>query len=78
MKYRFFFHYNKPASRKAMRPIISLHWKGKCYTVSDLVVYTPVWSKFNKRQPHFVMQGYSNNIEFNNFGAAIIYGKHEN
>lgn len=54
----FFFHFNKPASRSAKKPKISVHTKGKCHIVDNVECEVPVKGRINKRrQPHFVMAG---------------------
>lgn len=55
-KYRFFFHWNKPAKKW------SVHYRNKCYIVDHLTCYQQVESKINKRQPLRVMQGFSTRI----------------
>jgi hypothetical protein len=55
MKYSFFFHYNKPASREQKKPVISVHYKDQCFLVENIVCNVPTKGKLNKRQPYFVM-----------------------
>jgi len=57
MKTKFFFHYNKPASKAAGCPKMSVHWKGKCHIVDSIMVAEFCWTKHRKRQPHCVMEG---------------------
>jgi hypothetical protein len=52
-KYRFFFHYNK--GKKAM----SVHYKGTCYIVNNVVCDVPCETKWRPTQPHLVMQGFA-------------------
>jgi hypothetical protein len=52
-KYRFFYHYFR--AKKAM----SVHWRGKCYVVNHVVCNVPCETKWNKRQPYLVMQGFA-------------------
>jgi hypothetical protein len=54
---RFFYHYNKPLSKQRGYPVISLHYSGQCHFLKGIRVEVPTWSKFNKRQPYYVMQG---------------------
>lgn len=54
---RFFFHYNKPQSRLAGSPRLSLHVDKKCYIVMGIECEVKVWTKNNKTQPHCVVQG---------------------
>ena len=55
-KYRFFYHYFR--GKKAM----SIHFKGTCYVVKNVVCHSPCETKWNKRQPYLVMQGFTNNV----------------
>jgi len=55
--YRFFFHYNKPASRAAKKPQISVHYRGVCHIVDNIACFEPCAGRVNKRQPYFVMGG---------------------
>ena len=59
----FFFHYNKPASKKAGKPVISLHYQKQCHLVHNVVVNVPTQGKIRKTQPFFVMIGKANQIE---------------
>jgi hypothetical protein len=62
MKRTFFFHYNKIASRAMGKPVLTVHWRGKCIRVSNIQCWVPVETKFNKRQPHVVMKGKANDV----------------
>lgn len=53
----FFFHYNKPASKQAGRPVLTLHHKGACLLVRNIVCSVPVRSRERSKQPHVVMAG---------------------
>jgi hypothetical protein len=53
----FWFHYNKPASRAAGKPQVSIHYRGSCYVVDNIECDVPIWGHINKRQPYFVMKG---------------------
>jgi hypothetical protein len=57
-KYRFFFHYRHQT--KSM----SIHYRGKCVPVKEVICNAPCETKWNKTQPVLVMQGYSSNVEF--------------
>lgn len=65
--YSFYYHYNKPASKIAGYPKLSVHYKDKCYIVDGVVCRTSCFSKNNKRQPFCVMKGMSKEI----FGILI-------
>jgi len=62
MKYSFFYHYNKPASRQQGKPVISVHYKGVCLMVNNLVCGVPTKGRINKRQPFFVMTGKAKDV----------------
>lgn len=53
----FFFHYNKPASRAAGKPQVTIHYGGKCHIVDDFRCNVPTWGHIRKSQPYFVVKG---------------------
>jgi hypothetical protein len=67
----FFFHYNKPASQKAGKPQISVHYGKTCYIVDNVSCDVHVEGKINKRQPYFVMKGKCKTFEVKNNIAVI-------
>ncbi len=66
----FFFHYNKPASKKANKTMWSVHWNNACYIVENIDCRVPVLSKTNKRQPFATMKG-KGRVKVNNKTAVI-------
>ncbi len=70
----FFYHFNKPASRAAGRPQISVHWRGACHIVDNIQCDVPTWGRLNKRQPMFTItgKGVLHVIELNGARIAII------
>jgi hypothetical protein len=62
MKYRFFFHYNKPLSKQLGKTMWSVHHRGKCHMVENIICEVPLESKTNKRQPYAVMQGFTKGL----------------
>lgn len=60
----FFFHYNKQASQKAGRAVLTLHFKGKCYPVNEIKCNVPVETRERKIQPRLVVHGRANEILF--------------
>lgn len=56
-KVSFYFHYNKPASRVAKRPQISIHYSKKCVVVDDLESFVPLKGRIRKTQPFWVLTG---------------------
>lgn len=53
----FFFHYNKPASGSAGRPMMTVHERGVCHSVHSVVCSVPCRSRARSRQPRLVMSG---------------------
>lgn len=66
--YRFFYHYYKQKNK------MSIHFKKSCIVVDNIQCLVPCISKWNKRQPHLVMQGYAKEIIIskNNKTATIV------
>jgi hypothetical protein len=56
-KYSFYFHYNKPASLKAGRTQLSVHFRDTCYIIDGIHCSVPIQSKNRKIQPRCVMVG---------------------
>ena len=57
-KYRFFYHYHRHGEKK-----MSVHFRGKCTLVDDVVCNLPCESKWNKTQPKLVMRGFCKGVE---------------
>lgn len=53
----FWFHYNKPASKKEGKPKITVHYAGKCHLVDNIVCDVPTFGHLRNEQPHFVIKG---------------------
>jgi hypothetical protein len=53
----FWFHYNKPESRKAGHPVMTLHYEGKCHYVRSIVCDVPTKTRERNSQPHVVVVG---------------------
>ena len=72
---RFFFHYNKPESRRQGRNVLTVHWKNSCIPVNHLKIDVPIESHTQKSQPHCVMRGFAKSVEIleeNNEKTAFI------
>ena len=52
-RYRFFYHYFK--AKKQM----SVHFKGTCHVVDNVVCETSCETKWRQTQPRLVMQGFA-------------------
>lgn len=68
---RFYFHYNKPASQQAGKPILSVHFKDVCYLTESVDCRVPCQTKINKRQPRCVMAGYATDVTISTLRATI-------
>ena len=44
-KYRFYFHYHKPASKIAGKPKLSIHFRDTCYLVDKIFCSVDIESK---------------------------------
>ncbi len=64
-EYRFFYHYYKQYNK------MSVHFKRQCFVVDSIECNTHCETKWNKTQPHLVMQGFAENVVIEN-GKAII------
>jgi len=58
----FFYHYNKPASKKAGKPVISVHYHNKCFLVDNIFCNVFTHGRIRKSQPYFVMTGKAKEI----------------
>jgi hypothetical protein len=56
-QYRFFYHYFK------QKGVMSVHFRNKCYVTDKVYCWVPCETKWNKRQPRLVMQGFAERIE---------------
>jgi hypothetical protein len=78
-KRRFWFHYNKPESKKQGRTVLTLHWKGKCHLVNSITCSAPCETHAQRRQPRCVIRGWATEVELHGHGylmddRAIICG----
>lgn len=70
-KKAFWFHYNKPESRKVGKPQITVHYNSACHVVDNISCEVPLKGRLRKTQPFWVMAGKANLIQIEN-GIAII------
>ncbi len=56
-KKTFFLHYNKPASRAAKKPLMSVHFDKKCYIVDHIHCNAALETSHRKKQPYCVLKG---------------------
>lgn len=64
-KYRFFYHYFK--GKKKM----TIHFKGTCMVVDNIICNTSCETKWNKTQPNLVMRGFCDEVIIKD-GVGII------
>ena len=50
---------------------MSVHFKGVCHVVDNIVCNVPCETKWNKRQPYLVMRGFASKVEFKDNVAYI-------
>ncbi len=77
-KYAFYFHFNKPASKKAGKPQISIHYKGQCFIVDNIQCSVATKGKIRKRQPYFVMTGKCAYLLVNDSKQALALNRVQN
>lgn len=65
-QYRFFYHYYKQKGK------MSVHFINTCHIVDDVACFVPAFSKWNKRQPRIVMQGWAGKVIITKDKTAII------
>lgn len=53
----FFFHYNKPESRRQGRNVLTVHAKGVCHLVNHIKCDVPIETHARKTQPFCVIKG---------------------
>jgi hypothetical protein len=68
---RFFYHYNKPASQKWGRPMLTVHWQGKCHLVGGVFCYVPTETHIRSTQPRCVVRGKAKSVTFEGSVAVI-------
>lgn len=61
-EYRFWYHYNKPASRKHGYPLMTVHFKGQCMLTTQVHCNVPSQTHRRKRQPRMVVRGWAKNV----------------
>ncbi len=67
----FYYHYNKPASRKAGRAVLTLHYNKTCHLINGLSCYVSTYTEERKKQPRLVIKGHAHDIDFN-FGGDTV------
>lgn len=68
----FFFHFNKPETLRRGRPTISVHFKGACHLVDNIVCRVPTTGRVRNTSPKFVMTGKAQDVEIDSSNVATI------
>lgn len=63
-KRRFWYHYNKPESKKQGRNVITVHWKDTCYPVNKVICNVSTESHDQKTQPYCIIRGWCEDVNF--------------
>lgn len=66
----FFFHYNKPATARLGRPVMTVHYQGQCLLAESIDCRVPVKTRVRKQQPRMVVAGTGTVVVTN--GEAVI------
>jgi len=66
MKRSFWYHYNKPASKLAGKPKLTIHQNKSCKLVDGVVCKVDTFSRNRKTQPHLVIAGKGSIMIINN------------
>lgn len=53
----FWFHFNKPETRKRGVPVMTVHYKGQCLMVESIDCAVPVKTRARRQQPVIVVAG---------------------
>jgi len=70
-QYRFFYHFNKPATQQSGEVVWSVHFRGRCYLVRSIQCSQPTQTKTNRRQPRGVVQGHCSEVLVRDSVAVI-------
>ena len=69
---RFFFHYNKPESKKQGRNVLTVHWKDRCIPVNAIKCDVPIETHDRKIQPYCVMRGWAKYVTITRQGEITL------
>ncbi len=71
-KYSFFYHYNKPLSKKHGETVLTIHFRNSCMAVNSIICKVNTETKERKHQPHCVVWGKCSDIVIKDRIATII------
>jgi hypothetical protein len=73
-KLRFWFHFNKPASKREGRNVLTLHWRGTCHRVHSIRCKTPTETHDRPTQPTCIVRGWAEDVTISELdGASYAY-----
>lgn len=61
--YVFYYHMNKPASKKYGTPLMTVHWRGECHLTENVLCDVPTWTHHNHQQPRVVVKGRASDMD---------------
>ena len=61
---KFWYHYNKPASRSTGQPTMTVHYRGVCHFVQHIDCKPPTKTRHRNSQPNIVITGNARDIQF--------------
>ena len=68
----FYYHYNKPASKKCGYDILTVHFNNTCMLVRDVDISVGTKSRHRKTQPYCVIAGKAASVTIDENECAII------
>jgi hypothetical protein len=72
-RYRFFYHLNKPETKKLGKVVWSIHYRNQCILANHLDIRVPTESREQTtRQPYAKMVGNAAAVTVDSNGTAII------
>ncbi len=71
MSRTFWFHYNKPESKKSGTPKLTVHYNRTCYVVDHIECEVPTKTHHRNKQPHCVLRGKCENFEIKDGKARL-------
>ncbi len=59
---RFWFHYNKPASAREKKNILTIHWDSMCHRVNSIKCLVATESHNRNSQPRCIIRGFATSV----------------
>jgi len=71
-EYRFWYHYNKPLSKKLGRPTMTVHFRNRCIYADKIICRVPAETHQRKRQPRMVVRGFAKVVSRDGCARVVI------